>query len=1040
MQIKSETDRLAFDERLAAHLGVGVVKDASTAVLFRESLAVLRPQQLVGVWFQSGERAVPPDCVSGFIRGWAARIPTNESEAIGKTDLSSLVSNAEFRAVCETQLASWIEKLRSAIPRRSLLFAWVYGPSQAVKELVHVRLPSRERRLLIDALLSSLRPRYPWLTNRVICAMAFRPEAFASRRSAPGREKEWGALYHRVAIHRGRKVRYLRIPNPVLKSIQKTLLRLLQPAADPTLGPSVFGARRGIAGPVFANAATHLHRNLIASFDIKDFFPSTTVDDVIRGLQHIAASAPNAVDSSQARLYPAYVVDRNCLRTINWTNDLMVFVARLGTHRGRVPQGSPLSPLLANIAFSPFDVRLGQMLDQEFGRGRVKYSRYFDDLTISALSPNGAEAGMSPSVFLERCQAIITTGLSGSAYRLNVAKSRASTAAAGHDVTGLLVRRNTVSLARRERRSLRTIVHNLRCHDFVQTACRWRQLTGRPDVKCDSIRSGHRFTPNALRRYRMSAERLATLMLRQLYPDLKLRRLLADWHPWQERIDCVDDCISGKKMWPLVEWVLATRWMGIVQPYRPTDSSGRPMLNRLVMRQAGMDVCMLEAESTLDFFFLSRDRAIATTEYWHHLKGMAAYLNGCPEDEAFKQIRAGAETLREAFGAIEIRAATDEPAVIDEPPELPPITTGEHLGRLITEFDQRLRDYLTHAAVQPGAQFGEDRDCFRNVRATDWSTFRRWIQAAHALTTGLCPVLPASGVHDDHIPQNELYPYLRWRSAIDKGLVPSDYKWVSVFEAKQKIGPQTPATHLSRVQGRITESLLEYFRGLHRNRDTASQGGSTVNHWHGEIGERLREQVNLCEELHHKSRSTAAERRLFRCDSWEDFAAMRDDLLQEQSLQMPSTQVWSGLENTAKQMYVTVVEAMEDLVCTETPPDNEPAPEAWKRRQLWKQSQLLIEDGGLLKILDKLRNRAAHGKSPERRAEWVGIQNKVATLLGRSWKSKSGQKHPNYAAPDDLSLTTYEGLVLKLEMLLTVNAWLQRIVETQWWRPRAGSE
>jgi hypothetical protein len=1039
MQINSEIDRLEFDSRVQARLGDRVGK-IFQAQLLRASLGVLRPHELVGIWFRHGSRSVPSACVDQLLHDFSVLAA---SGAIQSGDQTAVAPTASIEAVREAAvglLALWIERARGLIACRSVLFAWVYGTSPAIKELVDVRLPSRERRLLIDLVISGLRQRYPWLKNRHVTAMAFRPASFTSLRSIPVGRSQWGPLYRRVVIQKGRKRRCLWIPSRVLKKIQKSLLRVLQPTVDQAIGSHVFGARAGLAAPIFANAAAHMHRTMIASFDISDFFPSTSVADVIRGLQHIGKRHPLAVDPARSGLYPAYLADGIQLQAIEWTDDLRVFIARIGTHRGRVPQGSPLSPMLANIAFSPYDDLLIEMLNQEFGQGRVKYTRYFDDLTISALTPPGAGASMSPADFRRKCDAVITKVVTGSSYKLNSSKSRSSTSAVGHVVTGLMVRKDELNLPRRQRRELRTVLHALKRQDFVKTAYRWRQLAGRPEVKFETIRRGHRFTSGRLTSLRMSAERLTTLMLKRLYPDLKLRRLLPDWHPWQERVESVEDNVAGKKMWPLVEWVLAALWTGVVQADRPTDESGGPVMNRIVIRQGGSEVCSVEAESTLDFFFLTRDRAIATAEYWHHLQGMAAYLNSCPEGESFSRIRNLGKSLQEACAVIEVRATPDEPIVVLKPVVSEPVTTEEAFRQLTTECDVWLQSYLSFNAVSPGPGFGEARDAFRYQRARDWSSMLRWLRSAHALTTGLCPTLPIGPMPEDHKTALELYEYLRWRSAVAEGVASDDYVCVQEFEKKNNIGPATPATELSRVQERIAGLLLAGFKGANQNPISKNTDRIFVNHWHGALRDRLREQLNALEGLHSRAQTDAGERRLFRVGTWAEGGKLRDTVLQPQHQPLVQPQVWPQLEKVGKLIYLLIVEAMEDRVWAASPPEAEPFPEAWRRRQLWKQSQNLLNDPSkILKIVETLRNREAHGTSPERRQEWVAIQSKVARVLGRAWKSKSGPKHEQYSAPDDLVLTPYEGQFIQMEMLLVVNEWLGRIVELQWWRPETNA-
>ena len=1029
MQIQSESDRLALDDRVDARLGGGV----GVGSFLRRSLGVLKPQQLVGIWFRHGATKFPVACVNHLLEQW----PTLTAAGGGSQRTAAPVGPIDkIREAAERTLADWIERARSLIARRSVLFAWVYGISPAVEELVHVRLPSRERRLLIEHVISGLKRRYPWLKNRHITAMAFRPASFSSSRSTPVERSPWGPLYRRVVIQKGRKRRYLWIPNRVLKTIQKSLLRILQPTVDRAVGPNVFGATTGLAAPTFANAAAHMHRSMIASFDIKDFFPSTSVADIIRGLQHIEKRHPLAVDPARAWLYPAYLTDSDRLQAIEWTDDLRVFIARIGTHRGRVPQGSPLSPMLANIAFSPYDDLLMEMLNQEFGNGRVKYTRYFDDLTISAVTATGAGASLSPADFRAQCEAVIAKVLTRSSYHLNTSKSRSSSTADGQVVTGVMVHRDELNLPRRQRRELRTVLNALKRQDFVNNACRWKQSAGRPEVKFETIRRGHRFVEGRITSSRMSAERLTTLMLKRLYPDLRLRRLLPDWHPWQERVESAEDNVAGKKMWPLVEWVLAALWTGVVRADRPTDESGASMMNHIVIRQGSIKVCVIEAESTLDFFFLNRDRAIATVEYWHHLQGMTAYLKSCPEGQPFSRIRAVGESLHEALAIIEVRATPDEPSVVRKPVVAEPVTTGEAFRQLTTEFDVWLQSHLSLNCAHPSPGFGQARDTFRHERVTDWPSMLRWLQSAHALTVGLCPTLPIGRRPDECKSSIELYDYLRWRSVVSDGLASDDYVCVRTFEKKHKIGPETLPIHLSREQERIAGSLLARFKGAHQNTTSQSPSQTIPNHWYGTLGERLCDQLNILEALHSRARTGADERRLFRIETWAEVSKLRDAVLEPKQQSRIPPEVWPQLEKVGKLMYLLIVEAMEEAVCAESPPETGIFPEAWRRRELWKHSQNLVNDPKkILKIVEALRNRESHGNSPERRQEWVTIQHKVGKILGRSWMSKSGAKYLYYNSPDDLVLMPYEGQVIQMEMLLVINEWLRRIVETQWWRP-----
>jgi len=1031
MQILCESTRSEFDKKAQSLLR----ESAENILLLRESLSALRPHELLRAWFGEASAPFPETPIDVFLRGLIQTRDRSAGTITAEDDIQATVGNVELRQGAIKFFASSIRPLRTIFSRRSLLFAWIYGPSKAVAELAYVRLPSSERRLLIRLLLRELRPKYPWLTGRLICAMAFRPQAFSTSHRPSGHGRKWGPLYRHVVLQQGAKRRYLLVPNPVLKRVQKSLLRLLQPGIDSSLHDSVVGARARRPTPIFSNASAHLHRKFIASFDIKDFFPATTVNELIRGLRHIATRTPKAVDPARRTLYPERL--SSVLEEIAWTDDLRVFVVRLGTHRGRLPQGSPLSPLLANIAFSPFDDALAARFQQLFGRSKVKYTRYFDDLTISYLPSGGPDAAMTPAQFQSRCQSIIEDVLQNSPFRLNAKKSRASDTTDGHPVTGLIVRRRKINLPRHGRRELRSIIHIVQRQDFVGAARRWHQLEGRGEAKFESIRRGHRLAATLLRPRRMSAERLATLMLRQLYPDLRLHRILEDWHAWQEFFTEDAAIVTGKPMWPLVEWLLAARWTGAAHCERPTDQFGNVIRNRIVVRQRDVKVCELEAESSLDFFFLSRSNAIAATEYWHHLRGLNSFLQSCPQEEAFASIQSIAKNFAEAFAHIEVKASANEPEDTPEPAPLLPVSSAEKLDTVTNEFVATLREYLLSRDQQPGEAFGEACDVIRRRRATDWQGFSEWVSAAHLLTTGTLRKLPAASHFDDGIAPRTLYDYLRLRHDIDHNLRSGDYKSVQDFETKCKLGASTPPSHLMRMQGRIAESLTGCLRVHGRGTDRPDELYWLENHIFGDLHDRLAEQMTAFEMSHKQARSTPEVRRLFRRDTWTDVCSMRDAILEKWSAGMTSSQVWDRLNGVSKLAFVATVEAMEAGACTEEPPKEERDPENWRRKQLWRRSQTLIEESpsSVLRSLSDLRNRDAHGRSPERRDDWVGIQNKISRLLGRSWKSRSGRKHPTFSAPDDLILTAYEGQVVAVEFLLALNDWLRRVVDSEFWQP-----
>lgn len=1045
MRIRTEEDRLAFELHVTKVLGIGHGHFLNLR-LFRQCLSALRPHELIACWFGSTAPAIPEKCLRSFVAQMknGVRAAANKSleqiveQPVEVTQQADPISEEDLERTISQLLNSWLVSIRPLLVRRSDLFGWVYQPGGVAIELAAAKLPCSQRRLLIGLVLADLRRKMPWLTSRLVCAMTFRPAAFDRIQStAPNGASPWGPLYRRVVIAKGdKKARYLFLPNRPLKAVQKALLRALHPAVDRALSPHVLGARAGIPGPTFANAASHLNRALIASFDIRDFFPSTTTSDVIRGLKFLSLRCPLAIDSARSALYPASLSRRPTFQAIEWTDELRVFVAKIGTWRGRLPQGSPLSPLLANVAFSPFDQEIYNRLCETFGSGAVKYTRYFDDITVSVSRLRGADANVTPDAFCKRCESLISNELANSRYRLNSKKTRASASAEGHLVTGLRVDRDTVQLPRHLRRHVRAISHSLRRRPFVELASAWHLSSARPVATFESILRGHRFERGRLGPRKVSAEKLASAVLRHLYPDLRLTRLLVDWFPWQERCSTDDERITGRNVWPVVEWVLAALWTGAATACRPAGNAGASLANHVVIRQGGVDVCKLEAESTLGFFFLSRDRAIAVAEYWHYLKGLCSYLGSCPSGEAFRHIATVCSDLNDALAQIEIKGDDHQAVAMVSDVQDFPLTGRQHFHDTARGLVQHLREFLRVLGIPPGPVFGQLTDRVAEGVVTDLPSFESWITSVSQLTVQLCPRLPSSGVRHKGIPHGELYQYLIVKPGVVAGRLSPDYACINRLESVLRLSTNAHESRLRDAQGKIVEALHDLFEAACRQRSLGIgwEEGLYSNEWDGNPDDRLVSLTNDLERLHHLATSTATDRKMFRAESsYKEREEARQALLSTASSKSSDT-VWKELEQVGLQLYLLLCESIEEGLCETSPPPGETQPKSWKRREVWKRARCLADRADAFKLVEMLRNRAAHGPSPERRDDWVRIQNKVRDLLGRTWKSGTGPKYPKYHAADDLMLTAQEGTILRIEMLRAVNGWLAKVVESSWWR------
>lgn len=183
--------------------------------------------------------------------------------------------------------------------------------------------------------------------------------------------------------------RTLHIPQPRDRIVERALLNAIGPIIDPLLSPAAFGFRPGL-GVRHAVQEVVAHRDdglqWVLRADVKDCFPSL---DVVR----------------IERLLAELISDADVLALIGMLND------RCATGNGRrnaipgLSQGSPLSPLLCNLALAEFD--------DELVRAGFPLVRYADDFTVCTQTRAGAE----------RARTIAERTLKEIGMELNVEKS-----------------------------------------------------------------------------------------------------------------------------------------------------------------------------------------------------------------------------------------------------------------------------------------------------------------------------------------------------------------------------------------------------------------------------------------------------------------------------------------------------------------------------------------------------------------------------------------------------------------------------------------
>lgn len=201
-------------------------------------------------------------------------------------------------------------------------------------------------------------------------------------------------------------------PCAMLKGIQRLILSCILEKVALHRACHGFTKKKSIV----TNAKPHVGKEVVINIDLEDFFPTLTFDRV-QGIFRSLGFSPN-----------------NCR-----------LLALACCHKGVLPQGSPASPALANIACFRLDCRLAGLarkLDAD-------YTRYADDITLS-----GGRSAI-------HCLPLVRSIIKGEGFRISEKKFRIIRQGNRQEVTGLTVNQG-VALPRETRRRLRAAVHNLK--------------------------------------------------------------------------------------------------------------------------------------------------------------------------------------------------------------------------------------------------------------------------------------------------------------------------------------------------------------------------------------------------------------------------------------------------------------------------------------------------------------------------------------------------------------------------------------------------
>lgn len=203
-------------------------------------------------------------------------------------------------------------------------------------------------------------------------------------------------------------------PSKKLKGLQSWILVNILNKIQ--VSPSCKGFRKGSS--TLDNALPHIGANTILNLDLKDFFPTVTSKQVY-----------------------------NVFKTIGYNKLIATVFTNICTYEQRLPQGSPCSPMLANLTSWTLDLRIQGYV----GKRGISYTRYADDLSFSGLNPSK----------VVKIIPMIKKIIDDENFIVNHKKTRISSSSRAKIATGLVVNEDSVGIGKQKYKDLRAKIHHL---------------------------------------------------------------------------------------------------------------------------------------------------------------------------------------------------------------------------------------------------------------------------------------------------------------------------------------------------------------------------------------------------------------------------------------------------------------------------------------------------------------------------------------------------------------------------------------------------
>ena len=203
-------------------------------------------------------------------------------------------------------------------------------------------------------------------------------------------------------------------PSKKLKGLQSWILVNILNKIQ--VSPSCKGFRQGSS--ILENALPHIGSNTILNLDLRNFFPTITSNQVY-----------------------------NVFKTIGYNKLIATVFTKICTYEETLPQGSPCSPMLANLTAWTLDLRIQGYV----GKRGISYTRYADDLSFSGLNPTK----------VVKIIPMIKEIINDENFTVNHKKKRIASSARAKIVTGLIINEDSVGIGKQKYKELRAKIHHL---------------------------------------------------------------------------------------------------------------------------------------------------------------------------------------------------------------------------------------------------------------------------------------------------------------------------------------------------------------------------------------------------------------------------------------------------------------------------------------------------------------------------------------------------------------------------------------------------